>query len=63
MALAIACASAHGQTEGQYPTKPIRLITSAPGGTSDFTSRLIAQGLTENLGKQVIVDNRGDFGG
>jgi tripartite-type tricarboxylate transporter receptor subunit TctC len=45
-----------------YPTKPIRIITAAPGGTSDFTSRLIGRGLTENLGQQVIVDNRGDFG-
>ena len=45
-----------------FPTKPIRIITAAPGGTSDFTSRLIARGLTEHLGQQVIVDNRGDFG-
>ena len=46
-----------------FPTKPLRIITSAPGGTSDFTSRLIARGLTESLGQQVIVDNRGNFGG
>jgi tripartite-type tricarboxylate transporter receptor subunit TctC len=53
-------AAAFGQT---FPTKPLRIITSAPGGTSDFTSRLIARGLTESLGQQVIVDNRGNFGG
>src|SRR6185436_8327888 len=46
-----------------WPTKPIRIITSAPGGTADFTSRLISRGLTDNLGQQVIVDNRGNFGG
>jgi len=46
-----------------FPTKPLRIVTSAPGGTSDFTSRLIARALTEALGKQVIVDNRGNFGG
>jgi tripartite-type tricarboxylate transporter receptor subunit TctC len=58
--LAAVCIACYGET---YPNKPIRLITSAPGGTSDFTSRIIARGLTENLGQQVIVDNRGDFGG
>jgi len=47
----------------RFPEKPIRIIASAPGGTSDFTSRLIGRGLTDNLGQQVIVDNRGNFGG
>ena len=46
-----------------FPAKPIRIITSAPSGSSDFTSRLIAHGLTERLGQQVIVDNRGNIGG
>src|SRR4051812_38765378 len=68
VALATLCGAAYCETastaSGQaYPQKPIRLITAAPGGTSDFTSRLIGRGLTENLGQQVIVDNRGDFGG
>jgi len=35
------------------------LATEAGGGT-DFVARLIAQGLTESLGHQVIVDNRGN---
>ena len=55
-----ATASAFGQT---FPTKPLRIITSAPGGTSDFTSRLIARGLTESLGQQVVVDNRAGASG
>ena len=42
-----------------YPVKPIRVIvTAAPGGTDDFQGRLIAQGLTEVFGQQVIVENR-----
>jgi tripartite-type tricarboxylate transporter receptor subunit TctC len=41
-----------------YPNKPIRIVTSEPGGGSDFTARVIAQGLTVSLGQQVIVDNR-----
>jgi tripartite-type tricarboxylate transporter receptor subunit TctC len=38
--------------------KPIRLIASGVGGGGDFTARLLATGLTTNLGQQVIVDNR-----
>ena len=46
-----------------FPSKPIRFVTAAPGGSSDFTARLIAQGLTESLHQQVIVDNRGNIDG
>src|SRR5438552_16131101 len=42
-----------------YPSKPIRIVTSNPGGSNDFTARILAQGLTGPLGQQVIVDNRG----
>ena len=42
----------------EYPNKPIRLITSEPGSSLDLTARVIAQGLTATLGRQVIVDNR-----
>ncbi len=46
-------------TYGQaYPHKPIRILASEPGGSLDFTARLVAQGLTANLGQQVIVENR-----
>lgn len=41
-----------------YPTKPVRMITSEPGSSLDLTARVIAQGLTAALGQQVIVDNR-----
>lgn len=42
-----------------YPNRPIRFVTAAAGGGNDFSARLIAQGLSERLGQQVIVDNRG----
>jgi tripartite-type tricarboxylate transporter receptor subunit TctC len=42
-----------------WPNRPIRVVTAAAGGGNDFTARIIAQGLTVNLGQQVIVDNRG----
>jgi tripartite-type tricarboxylate transporter receptor subunit TctC len=50
--------SAGGAGAQQFPTRPIRMVTSQPGGGTDFVTRLIALGLTANLGKQVIVDNR-----
>ena len=43
-----------------YPTKPVRLIIPfPPGGSNDVVGRLIATHLSERLGKQVVVDNRG----
>jgi tripartite-type tricarboxylate transporter receptor subunit TctC len=42
-----------------WPSRPIRFVTAAVGGGNDFAARLIAHGLTANLGQQVIVDNRG----
>ena len=42
-----------------YPNKPIRIVTAAAGGGSDFTSRQIAQGISGPLGQPVVVENRG----
>src|SRR5712691_3620771 len=43
-----------------YPSKPIRLIVPYPaGGGVDATGRLIGQALTEQMGQQVLIDNRG----
>ncbi len=42
-----------------YPTKPVRFIAPyPPGGSSDVLARVIAQKLTDVLGRQVIVENR-----
>ncbi len=47
-----------------YPHKPIRLILPyPPGGGSDTIARPFARKMTENIGQQVIVDNRGGAGG
>ena len=47
-----------------YPERPIRLIVPyPPGGNIDITARTIAPGLSEGLGVQIVVDNRGGAGG
>src|ERR1044072_843150 len=63
IALAVGALSAAAPAQS-YPTKPVRLIVPfPPGGSNDIVGRLMAQELTEKLGKQVIVDNRGGAGG
>ena len=45
-----------------FPTKPIRMVTLGIGANADFVSRLIANPLSERLGKPVVVDNRSGSG-
>ncbi len=46
------------QAQG-FPDKTIRIVSTEPGSTSDFLARLLAQGISGGLGRQVIVENRG----
>jgi tripartite-type tricarboxylate transporter receptor subunit TctC len=47
-----------------FPAKPIRwIVPFPPGGGADATARIISQKLSENTGKQVVVDYRAGAGG
>ena len=47
-----------------YPTKPIRfLVANAPGGGLDITARTVRPTVSNALGQQLIVDNRGGAAG
>ncbi len=59
--LVFTAAAAHAQS---YPAKPIRMIVSFPaGGPSDLLGRALSQKLTEQLGQNIVADNRVGAGG
>jgi tripartite-type tricarboxylate transporter receptor subunit TctC len=60
--LAVACLGVAFAPAGyaqNYPYRPVRIIApNPPGGGFDFVARVTAQKLTEQLGQQVVVENR-----
>lgn len=57
---AFALSSAHAV----YPDRPIRMIVpSTPGGGTDLAARIVAPKLSEFLGQQIVMDNRGGASG
>ena len=56
--------AAGGAMAQVYPTKPVTVIVPWPaGGPSDIAARPVAKGLSDNLGKPFVVDNRGGASG
>lgn len=63
MALIATLTCSWATAQGQYPTKPIRVVVPYPaGGTSDNVARIVASGLSNKFGQPVIVENRGGAG-
>ena len=62
--LAMLAAPLPAIAQADYPNKPIRLIIGfPPGGSTDIVGRIVAMKLSERLGQQVVVENRGGAGG
>ncbi len=62
--LAAACGGAAAQSAVNWPTKPIRAIVPiAPGTGADVVFRLVFHELSNRLGQQIVVENRGGAGG
>jgi tripartite-type tricarboxylate transporter receptor subunit TctC len=50
--------------QSDYPTRPVTLVVPFPaGGSTDLVARVIAQKMTDGLGQQVLVENKGGAGG
>jgi tripartite-type tricarboxylate transporter receptor subunit TctC len=64
VAIAGALAGISARAADTYPVKPVRMIVPyIAGGNADIQARYMAERLTQALGKQFIVDNRGGANG
>jgi tripartite-type tricarboxylate transporter receptor subunit TctC len=61
---AVLVSGVHAASAPEFPTRPLRIVVPFPaGGTTDVVARLVAQRMSESMGQQVLVDNRGGAGG
>jgi tripartite-type tricarboxylate transporter receptor subunit TctC len=64
LAVALLCAGTAAFAQSSWPDRPVRMIvTSAAGGGIDLMARILADGLSRQLPKPVVVENVGGAGG
>ena len=64
LALLMQASPSSAQTTGPYPNRPIKMmVVSAAGGILDTIGRIVATGISPNLGQVVVVENRAGAGG
>jgi tripartite-type tricarboxylate transporter receptor subunit TctC len=63
-AMASAPLAGTARAQGAWPDRPVRvMVPYPPAGGADTTARIIYARLSETLGQQFVVDNRGGAGG
>jgi tripartite-type tricarboxylate transporter receptor subunit TctC len=64
LSLAAGFASSAALAQANYPSRPVKIIVPfAAGGTTDIFARLIGERLSQQLGQQFVIENRGGAGG
>ena len=62
--LALAVCLPHAAWAQAYPAKPVRvIIVFPPGGSNDVVGRIVFQKMSEQLGQQFVIENRGGAAG
>jgi tripartite-type tricarboxylate transporter receptor subunit TctC len=64
LALALALVVPHSASAQEFPNRPIMLVVPYPaGGGNDVIARVVADKMSQNLGQQIVIENRGGAGG
>lgn len=60
----LACGASYAQAQSSFPSRPIRLVIPyGVGGNTDIVARILQPRVSEQLGQQIVADNRGGGAG